>query len=68
MKFTDNNDKLKISVKSNEPTKKKCSVDFEIEIYNELNNLSKKTNRSKNELINMLLKFALGKVEFSENK
>lgn len=62
----DKNDKLSVYIKSSKPTKKKLSIDFDIAIFRELDNLSVKTSRSKNELVNMLLKYALERVEVNE--
>ncbi|HAB61024.1 MAG TPA: CopG family transcriptional regulator [Lachnospiraceae bacterium] len=59
-------DKLSINIKSLGPTKKKQSIDFEIETFRELDNLADKTGRSKNELVNMLIKYALKRVEVNE--
>ncbi|MEE0914828.1 MAG: ribbon-helix-helix protein, CopG family [Ruminococcus sp.] len=59
------NDKLVIKKKSlkGEDGYKTFSIRIKDEIVNSLDNLAKETNRSRNELINILLDFAINNCE-----
>ncbi|MDO4483504.1 MAG: CopG family transcriptional regulator [Clostridia bacterium] len=59
---------IKITKKNREDDGHKViSVRMRTETINQLEDLSKSTNRSRNELINILLETALGKVKVEEN-
>jgi len=57
--------KLKITAKPEEEYIT-FSVRLKIETVKDLDELSKKTNRSRNELINSCLQFAIENIEFEE--
>lgn len=60
----DKDTRLKIEVKKEQKKQKvKISFDCTIENYDALKNLSGKTGRNRNELINTLLKFAMSCVD-----
>jgi predicted DNA-binding protein len=62
-------DILKISKKSGtrgDDGYKTFSIRIKHEIVAELDNLSTKTNRSRNELINIILEFGVGRCEIEE--
>lgn len=62
MKNMDNN-KLKIEVKTKSKDRVKLSFDCTMGNYDNLKKLSEKTGHNRNELINILLKFAIECVE-----
>ena len=59
-------DKLKISKRSN--IKKVFSIRIKEEIVNKLDELSKETNRSRNELINIMLEYGINNCEITDKE
>ena len=64
-------DKLKISKRSNikgDDGYKVFSIRIKEEIVNKLDELSKETNRSRNELINIMLEYGINKCEITDKE
>ncbi len=64
-------DKLKISKRSNikgDDGYKVFSIRIKEEIVNKLDDLSKETNRSRNELINIMLEYGINNCEITDKE